>query len=77
MKKGVQKRLKKIASGLQEAVNTARKAAETVANTKVFEMKEFFICVAMLTTVALATDGWSASEPVTVGTGFDLRIRDG
>ena len=39
-------------------------------------MMEFLTCVAMLTTVALTTDGWTASEPVTIGTGFDLRTRD-
>ena len=31
----------------------------------------------MVTTVALTTDGWAAPEPVTIGTGFDLRTRDG
>ena len=31
----------------------------------------------MLTTVALTTKGWTASEPITNGTGFDLRTRDG
>ena len=38
---------------------------------------EFFTCVAMVTTVALTTEGWTASEPVTIGTGFDLRTKDG
>ena len=61
IKNGVQKRLKKIASGLQEVVNTARKAVGTVAHNKDFKMMELFTCVAMLTTVALTTDGWTAS----------------
>ena len=77
MKKGVQKRLRKIARGLQDVVKSARKAAKTVTRGNVFKMMEFFTCVAMLTTMALTTDGWTASEPVTIGTGFDLRTREG